>query len=106
MQFIKSKPNVLAISAAVLLTACAGPNQVTLPDGTVAYAIACDGSPAGMNYCFERAGKSCGAEGYTIVDNDGSVISTSAAVDQDSQALVRLRAYSTDQSSMLVKCGS
>lgn len=104
MHDTRTKQFLFTVSAAVLLSACAGPSQVTLADGTVAYRIDCDGTAAGMNYCFERAGKSCGADGYTVVDRNGSTISTSAVADQDAQALVR--SYSTDQNSMLIKCGT
>ncbi len=104
MHDTKIKQFLSTVSIAVLLTACAGPSQVTLADGTMAYRIDCDGTAAGMNYCFERAGKSCGADGYTVVDSDGRTISTSAVADQDATALVR--SYSTDQNSMLVKCGT
>lgn len=87
-----------------LMTACAGPSQVRLADGTLAYRIDCDGTAAGLNYCFERAGKSCGAEGYSIVGQDGAVIASSNVASQDAEALVR--AYRSDQNSMLIKCGT
>lgn len=104
MHATRTKQCLFTVSAAVLLAACAGPSQVTLADGSVAYRISCDGTAVGMNYCFERAGKSCGADGYTVVDQDGRTISTSAVAEQDTEALVR--SFSTDQNSMLVKCGS
>ena len=104
MTSTRSNARFSCIAAAIMFVGCAGPSQVTLPDGTVAYRIACDGTAAGMNYCFERAGKSCGAEGYTVVDRNGATISTSAASDRDAEDLVR--SFSTDQNSMLVKCGS
>ena len=91
-------------SVLALLAACAGPSQTTLPDGSVAYRIDCDGSAAGMNYCFERAGKSCGAAGYVIVDEDGQTISDSTAADSDAGALVR--EYAAGQNSILVSCRS
>lgn len=102
MQNITRKTSSLAV--VVLLVACAGPGEVRLADGTMAYRIDCDGTAAGLNYCFERAGKSCGAEGYSIVDSNGAVIATSAVADQDADALVR--DYSTVQNSMLIKCGT
>ena len=94
----------LAISAAVLLAACAATDQTTLSDGTAALRIDCDGTAAGMNYCFERAGKSCGAEGYTIVDPSGRMLSGSDVADTDLESLVR--AYETDNNSVLIRCGS
>ena len=93
----------LAVSGFVLLAACGVPTVTTLPDGTVAYLIPCDSTAGGMNYCFERAGKSCGAAGYTIVDEDGLVLSESDVADSDSNAWVA--AYLTEQDSILVKCG-
>ena len=94
----------LIIAALALLTACAGPSQTTLPDGSVAYYIDCDGTAGGMNYCFERAGKSCGAAGYTIVDPGGRTLSKGDVADSDLQALIKV--YRTDQNSILVRCGT
>lgn len=94
----------LTICAFTLLAACAAPTQTTLSDGTVAYRIECDGTAAGLNYCFERAGKSCGAVGYTIVGQDGQTISDGDVGDSNAASLVR--EYATDQNSILVKCGS
>lgn len=104
MHYIRVRQIFLTITLAVLLAACAGPSQVRLADGTMAYQIECDGTSAGMNYCFERAGKSCGAEGYSVVDQNGAIIASSAVASQDAEALVR--AYSSVQNAMLVKCGS
>lgn len=88
-----------------MLAACAGgPSQVTLSDRTIATRISCDGIPRGLNYCFERAGKSCGAEGYTIVDQDGMAIGKSDVADAGTEALVRQ--YAEDASSILIKCGA
>lgn len=92
----------LAASLIALFTACAAPSQTTLPDGTVAIQIECDGTASGMNYCFERAGKSCGAAGYTIVDQGGRTLSVSGVADSNAEALVR--AYATDSNSILVRC--
>jgi len=94
----------LTIGALTLLAACAAPTQTTLSDGTVATRIDCDGTASGLNYCFERAGKSCGAAGYTIVDQDGTVISESDVAGSGAGSLVK--EYATDQNSILVKCGS
>ena len=94
----------LAISASALLAACAATSETTLSDGTVALRIDCDGTAAGMNYCFERAGKSCGADGYTIVDPSGRMLSGSDVADTDLESLVR--AYETDNNSVLIRCGS
>lgn len=89
-----------------ILGACAsGPSEVTLPDGSLATRIDCGGSTVGLNYCFEQAGKSCGAEGYKIVDPaNGIVLSTSdlAAADPDSFTV----AFSTDTKSIFIQCGT
>lgn len=91
-------------SVMTLLGACAAnPSTVTLPDGSVAYRIDCGGSSVGLNYCFEQAGKSCGAEGYSIVSPDGRVLSTSEVASTDPESLTV--AFSTDTNSILIKCG-
>ena len=92
----------LAASVFALFTACAAPGQTTLSDGSVAYQIECDGTAGGMNYCFERAGKSCGVAGYSIVDRNGQVLSATGVGDSDAEALAR--AYETDSNSILVRC--
>lgn len=94
----------LTATMLLLLAGCAASPVTTLPDGSVAYRIDCDGSARGLNLCFEKAGKSCGADGYTIVDPDGRRISSSRIADYDMQTIVR--AYSSDKNSILVRCGS
>ena len=92
------------VSVLALLNACASaPSVVTLPDGSVAYRIDCGGSAVGLNYCFEQAGKSCGAEGYSIVSPDGRVLSTSEVAAADPESLTV--AFSTDTNVIYVKCG-
>lgn len=103
MTQIRATQFSIIICLLALLTACATQTQTTLSDGTVAYRMDCDGTAGGLNYCFERAGKSCGAAGYTIVDRDGRTISTSRVADSDMETLVRV--YKTDQNSILVRCG-
>lgn len=96
----------IAISFLALLAACAAPSQTTtLPDGTVAYRIDCDATAAGLNYCFERAGKTCGATGYAIVSQDGRLISTSDVADSD--RIEQVSAFDTGQNedSILISCG-
>ena len=95
----------LAIALALGIGACAAtPDTATLSDGTVAFRVECDGATSGMNYCFERAGKSCGAEGYSIVDSNGRVVSSANATDSDLAPITK--AWQEDQSSILVRCGS
>ena len=88
----------------ILVAGCAASPVTTLPDGSVAYRIDCDGSARGLNLCFEKAGKSCGASGYTIVDPNGRRIASSEIADYDMQTIVR--AYASDRNSILVRCGS
>lgn len=96
---------VACFVTAALLTACAAPvRTTTLPDGSRAYLIDCEGTARGLNMCFEKAGKSCGAEGYTIVGKRGQRLSSSDVADTDMQNL--MKSYATDKSSILVKCGS
>lgn len=94
----------ITVALMALLGACAAQTQATLSDGTVAYRIDCDGTTAGLNYCFEKAGKSCGADGYTIVDRNGRTISTSRAADADADSAVRK--YEADKNSIFIKCGT
>lgn len=96
-------PGMLAFA---IMGACASvPSQVTLPDGTLATRIDCGGSTVGLNYCFEQAGKSCGAEGYSVVDPaTGAIISTSALAAADPDAFTV--AFSTDTKSIFIKCGT
>ncbi|MEO1201177.1 MAG: hypothetical protein AAFX10_00625 [Pseudomonadota bacterium] len=85
-----------------LLAACAGPAQTTLEDGTVAYKIDCQASAAGLNYCFEKAGKSCGADGYLIVGRDGQVLGDSEVAASDNVKVVS--AWQTDRNSIYIRC--
>ena len=103
MDYPKALAVALQVTGLAMLAACAGTTTTTLPDGTVAYEIPCDRASGGMNYCFERAGKSCGAEGYTIVDEEGQVLSTGTVAEAESAG--RIASYLTDQESILVKCG-
>ena len=104
MNPIKFVRVALSLFTLTFLAACAAPTQTTLADGTVALLIDCEGTSAGLNYCFERAGKSCGAEGYSIVDPSGRVLSGGDVADEDAASIVRQ--FQTDQSSILVKCGT
>ena len=93
------------LAAAALLAACATPTTTTqLPDGTYAYRIDCGGSALGLNYCLEKAGKSCGAKGYTIVDERGNTVSSSVDLEDDPQAL--FKDWEGDRNSILIRCGT
>ena len=95
----------LVLTMTGLLSACATPAATaTLSDGTVVYRIDCDSSARGINYCFEKAGKSCGAEGYTIVSRSGIQLSTSEVADGDVETLTR--AFETDSNSIYIRCGA
>ena len=93
----------VAVSAVTMLAACAAPTQTTLDDGTTALLIDCGGTTRGMNYCFEKAGKSCGADGYSIVGQDGRIIATGDAADTDPAAVVRN--FDAETNNILIKCG-
>ncbi len=96
---------ILAIPALALLAACGTVAQSTrLPDGSVAYTIPCGGNASAMNYCFEKAGKSCGADGYTIVGQDGEFLSGAEIAESDLEALTT--SWQSDRNSILVKCGT
>ncbi len=105
MSILKVARVGLGIAALAGIGACAsGPQTATLADGTVAFRVECDGASSGMNYCFERAGKSCGANGYAIVDNNGQIVSGSNVTDADLGPITK--AWQADQSSILVRCGT
>ena len=92
----------LSAGAVALLGACATPLETTLADSTVAYRIDCS-SARGLNYCFEKAGKSCGADGYSIVGRDGQLISSGNAASSEQEA--RVLAYQSNRTSILIRCG-
>lgn len=96
----------LAISLLALLAACAAPSLTTLSDGTVAYRIDCDATAQGLNYCFERAGKTCGAAGYRVVGRDGRIIATSDVADSDRVAQVSAFDTGQNKDSILISCGN
>ena len=92
------------ILGAAALSACATPPvQTRLADGTLVYRIECDGTAAGLNYCFGKAGKSCGAEGFTVVDEGGNTLTDSEAADVGVDGSMSL--WAGDQNAILVKCG-
>ena len=91
----------ILISSVLLLAACAGPAQTTLADGSVAYQLECDGSQTGLQRCLERAGKTCGAQGYLLVTQDGRAVSSAPA---DSQVLTKV--FEDDMNAILFKCDS
>ncbi|MEM1174926.1 MAG: hypothetical protein AAGA33_08925 [Pseudomonadota bacterium] len=95
----------LVLTTTIALSACATPvATTTLADGTTAYRIDCDSSARGINYCFEKAGKSCGADGYTIVSSSGVRLSTSRVAEGDLETLTR--AYESDSNSIYIRCGT
>ncbi|MEM7612628.1 MAG: hypothetical protein AAF270_13165 [Pseudomonadota bacterium] len=89
---------------AALAVGCAGPMQTTMADGTIAYRIDCGGTARGLNYCLEKAGKSCGAEGYTIVAEDGRRLSSSEAATADQQSL--FQDFASDRNRIFFTCGT
>lgn len=92
-----------SLAACLLMTACAGtPQTTTFADGSTAMRIVCDASAAGLNRCFERAGRSCGATGYTIVDARGIPIAAGRTGDAPTESMVK--EYEMDQNSILIKC--
>ncbi len=96
---------LITIPALAMLAACGTTAQTTqLPDGSFAYIIPCGGNASALNYCFEKAGKSCGAEGYTLVGQDGEFLSGSEIAESDLEALTT--SWQSDRNSILVKCGT
>ena len=93
----------IALGVASLAACASGPSTTTLADGSVAYRIDCGASAADMNFCFEKAGKSCGADGYNIVGRDGVVLGTSEVAASDSVKVVK--AWQSDRNSIYITCG-
>jgi hypothetical protein len=83
----------------LLLSGCATHKSTYLPDGTLGHSIGCDGSAMSWNLCYEKAGEICGAEGYTVVDQQGDStrISNSNQYSAFSGAIVNR--------TLLIKCG-
>ena len=101
---IPSAARGLALLAVCIVAGCAAPRTATMPDGTFAYRIDCDGTARGLNLCLEKAGKSCGARGYTIVTPEGDKVRTSDAVEGDAEAL--FKDFEGDRNSILIQCGT
>ena len=105
MQNKKTLTIALAASGLALLAACGSqPTTTTLPDGSTAIRIDCGSSSVGLNYCFEKAGKTCGAEGYSVIAPDGTVMATVDMSGTSAQELVT--GFSTETTSILIKCGT
>lgn len=106
MKKIKALPSSLALLALAFMAGCAGqPEVTTLADGSVAYRIDCGRNSGGLNFCFEKAGKSCGAEGFTIYDREGRVISEGSATSGDAQIVTNTPGSSSNKNSILIRCG-
>ena len=97
------KAGLSAISLAVL-AGCAASGTTTLADGSTAMRLECDGTARGLNFCFELAGKSCGEDGYTILNEAGETIGKSDYADAGTERLIRQQAE--DENSILIRCGT
>ena len=94
----------LSLMALAVAAGCASQSATTrLPDGQVATRIDCGRNAGGLNFCFEQAGKSCGAEGYRIVTREGRVVSTGSAAEDDSTVVTNWEGY--NKNSILILCG-
>ncbi|MDJ0916353.1 MAG: hypothetical protein QNJ05_01230 [Woeseiaceae bacterium] len=100
------KVSIAAASLAITAgcTGTGGGGLTALADGTTALAIECDGTARGLNFCFELAGKSCGAKGYTILNEAGEAIGKSDYADAGTDRLIRQQAE--DENRLLVRCGT
>ncbi len=103
MNRIATRTTVWTLLAVAGIAGCAGPAATTLPDGTVAYRVNCDTTSRGLNYCFENAGRTCGADGYSVIANDGTRLSPNAISRSQLQALTA--AYQENRNSILIACG-
>lgn len=69
MKLYVSYPALLL--AVLALTACATAKQIYTSDGGRGYSINCSGSLLNWGSCIEKAEKTCGAEGYEVVEKTG-----------------------------------
>ena len=89
------------VLAAAALSGCATPEQTTtLEDGSMAFTIECDGTARGLNACLERAGRSCGATGYVLVDNTGRRVADSTS--ESGETLIK--DFSGDRNGIMFQC--
>lgn len=93
-----------ALLSLSLLAGCAGPVSTTLADGRSAWRVDCDGTARGFNLCLEKAGKSCGADGYTLVSETGDTLSTSEAIGNDRTAFYK--DFAGDRNRIYFACGT
>ncbi|MEL7537309.1 MAG: hypothetical protein AAFZ58_11825 [Pseudomonadota bacterium] len=100
MKPIKTLAFALTAFVLALLTACAGPAQTILADGSLAYRVEC---ARGLNYCLEKAGKSCGGDGFVVIGRDGQTI---AASEDDLEGSIARSAASASSQRMYFRCGT
>jgi len=74
---------IIYLVIAALLTGCVSSSQTYTSDGAAGYTVSCHGAMVTWNSCHSKAGKLCGARGYTI-DSD----SRSTGRDTDADILV------------------
>ena len=94
---------LLSLAALLCLAGCAGPVSTTLANGQIAYRVDCDGNARGLNLCLEKAGKSCGADGYTLVSEEGLTLSTSDAIGNDPNTFYK--DFAGDRNRIYFACG-
>ena len=63
--------NLIILLSTVILSACATSKEVYTSDGTRGYSINCSGSMLNWDSCYERAEKTCSAEGYEVLEKTG-----------------------------------
>lgn len=93
---------VLASSALFVLGGCAAPQLTTLEDGTVAYQIDCDGTARGLNYCLEKAGRTCAARGYVLYNKAGERVSLAGEAGSSGQATYK--EFEGDRNRIIFQC--
>ena len=64
---------LILLAALLGLAGCATSTQTYGPSGKVAHSINCPGSANSWGSCYEKAGSLCGAAGYDVVAQGGSV---------------------------------
>ncbi|MEL7022826.1 MAG: hypothetical protein AAGL69_03700 [Pseudomonadota bacterium] len=92
---------LIGLSVAAL-SACATPRLTELADGSAVYQVDCDGTPRGLNYCLEKAGRTCGAQAYILYADDGRRIAFGG--DAQVSGEVAYKDFPGDRSKILFRC--
>ncbi len=102
---------VILVIASTSLVGCATSRETYTADGEIGHSINCSGEFLTWGVCFEKAGKLCGSQGYTVLEQNGekgefitggSRIGGAGGVFSGSSSIY---GSTTHIRSMLIKCG-